>query len=211
MADIYLGNKATLAAGSLAAGDYVVVIDISAGDIRLVQYSGFASLFDAAGAASAAQAASQPLDSDLTAIAALSTTAFGRSLLTQADAAALRQTAEIPESFIIALGDETTVITTGTAKVTFRMPYAFTVTGVRSSLTTASSSGLVTVDINEAGTTILSTKLSIDANEKTSTTAVTPAVISDASLADDAEITLDIDAAGTNATGLKVVIIGRRA
>lgn len=37
----------------------------------------------------------QPLDSDLTAIAALSTTTFGRSLLTQADASALRSTAGI--------------------------------------------------------------------------------------------------------------------
>jgi hypothetical protein len=46
--------------------------------------------FDAAGAAAAAQAASQPLDSDLTAIAALSTTSFGRSVLALADAAALR-------------------------------------------------------------------------------------------------------------------------
>ncbi len=46
--------------------------------------------FDAAGSAAAAQAASQPLDSDLTAIAALVTTAFGRGVLTQADAAALR-------------------------------------------------------------------------------------------------------------------------
>lgn len=46
--------------------------------------------YDAAGAAAAAQAASQPLDSDLTAIAALTTTAFGRGLLTQADAAAVR-------------------------------------------------------------------------------------------------------------------------
>lgn len=45
--------------------------------------------FDAAGAAAAAQSASQPLDSDLTAIAALSTTSFGRSVLTAANAAAL--------------------------------------------------------------------------------------------------------------------------
>ncbi len=45
---------------------------------------------DDAGAAAAAQAASQPLDSDLTAIAALSTTSFGRSHLTEADAAAGR-------------------------------------------------------------------------------------------------------------------------
>lgn len=46
--------------------------------------------FDPAGSAAAAQAASQPLDSDLTAIAALTTTAFGRSLLVLADAAAAR-------------------------------------------------------------------------------------------------------------------------
>lgn len=49
--------------------------------------------FDAAGAAAAAQSASQPVDSDLTAIAALATTSFGRGLLTSADAAALRTSA----------------------------------------------------------------------------------------------------------------------
>jgi len=51
--------------------------------------------FDAAGAASAAQAASQPLDSDLTSIAALSTTSFGRGLLALLDAAALRTAAAL--------------------------------------------------------------------------------------------------------------------
>lgn len=45
--------------------------------------------FDAAGLAAAAQAASQPLDADLTAIAALATTAFGRSLLTLASTASV--------------------------------------------------------------------------------------------------------------------------
>lgn len=44
--------------------------------------------FDAAGSAAAAQAASQPLDSDLTAIAALTTTPFGRAFLTMANAGA---------------------------------------------------------------------------------------------------------------------------
>jgi hypothetical protein len=48
--------------------------------------------FDASGAAAAAQAASQPLDSDLTSIAALTTTSFGRGLLALADAAAGRTT-----------------------------------------------------------------------------------------------------------------------
>lgn len=116
-----------------------------------------------------------------------------------------------PEVLMIAVSDETTAITTGTAKVTFRMPFAMTLTAVRASLTTASSSGTPTVDINEGGSTILSTKLTIDASEKTSTTAASAAVISDSALADDAEITIDIDVAGTGATGLKVYLIGTRA
>lgn len=115
------------------------------------------------------------------------------------------------EVIAVAISDETTAITTGTAKVTFRMPFAMTVTSVRASLSTASTSGNPTFDINEGGTSILSTKLSIDANETTSTTAATPPVISDSALADDAEITVDIDAAGTGAKGAKVYLIGRRA
>lgn len=116
------------------------------------------------------------------------------------------------ESFILACSDETTPITTGNAKVTFRMPYAFTLTEIpRASLTTASSSGTPTVDINEAGVSIFSTRITIDANEKTSFTAAVPAVLSDSSLANDAEITVDIDVAGTGAAGLKVYIIGQRA
>jgi len=110
----------------------------------------------------------------------------------------------------ISVVSESTTLTTGTAKRTFRMPFAFTVTSVRASVSTASSSGLPTVDINEGGTTILSTKLTIDANELTSTTATTAAVVSDTSLADDAEITIDIDVAGTGAKGLKVYINGYR-
>lgn len=110
----------------------------------------------------------------------------------------------------ISVVSESTTLTTGTAKRTFRMPFAFTLTGVRASVSTVSSSGLPTVDINEGGTTILSTKLTIDANEYTSTTAATAAVISDSSLADDAEITIDIDVAGTGAKGLKVYLYGYR-
>ena len=75
-ASLGLGGAATLnvgtTAGTVAAGD----------DSRIT------------GALSAATAATtyQPLDSDLTSIAALTTTAFGRSLLTQADAPATRST-----------------------------------------------------------------------------------------------------------------------
>lgn len=114
------------------------------------------------------------------------------------------------EALIIAVGDETTALTTGTAKVTFRMPFAMTLTAVRASLTTASSSGDPTFDINESGATVLGTKLSVDANERTSTTATTAATITDSALADDAEITIDIDTAGTGAAGAKVTLIGVR-
>jgi hypothetical protein len=110
----------------------------------------------------------------------------------------------LQQVFEYALSDETTALTAGTSTLTVRVPFACTLNSVRSSLSTTSSSGLVTVDVNEAGTTVLSTKLSIDAGEKTSTTAATAAVISDVVLADDAELTFDIDAAGTGAAGLKV-------
>lgn len=87
-----------------------------------------------------------------------------------------------------------------------------TLTAVRASLTVAQTAGtIVSVDINESGSTILSAKLTIDNNEKTSVTAATPAVMSDTSLADDAEITIDIDLVGTPlAKGLKVTLIGTR-
>lgn len=115
-----------------------------------------------------------------------------------------------PTCIPIACSDETTALTTGTAKVTFRMPFAFTLTQVRSSVTTAPSGAALQVDINSAGSSILSTKLTIDATEKTSTTAATPPVISDTTLDDDAEITIDVDVVGSTVagTGLKVYLIG---
>jgi hypothetical protein len=85
-----------------------------------------------------------------------------------------------------------------------------TLTEVRASLTTAQTSGSIfTVDINENGTSVLSTKLTIDNTEKTSTTATTPAFISDSSLAVDSEITIDIDQVGDGtAKGLKITLLG---
>lgn len=116
----------------------------------------------------------------------------------------------IPKYIQLAASDETTALTTGTSKITFRMPHAMTLTGVRASLSTAQTSGSIfTVDINEGGTSVLSTKLTIDNTEKTSTTAATAAVISDTDLADDAEITIDVDQVGDGtAKGLKVTLIG---
>jgi hypothetical protein len=139
---------------------------------------------------------------DTTAAAARTTLGAGTADQTGSNAAL--------EHISIAVSDETTALTTGTAKATFRMPYAFTLTDVRCSVTTAPTGSALTVDINESGTTILSTKLTIDATEKTSETADTAAVISDTALADDAEITIDIDVIGSTiaGAGLKVYLIG---
>jgi len=133
--------------------------------------------------------------------------------LTLGDGVAVSGTTVYAEDwFVIAASDETTDLTTGTNKVYFRMPYAGTLLAVRATVNTAPTGSTLIVDINEAGTSLLSTKLSIDASEKTSTTAAVPAVISDSALADDAEITIDIDQIGSTVAGkgLKVYMKVRR-
>jgi len=120
-----------------------------------------------------------------------------------------------PVEYVIACSDETTDLTTGTAKVTFRAPVAFLLTGVAASVNTAPTGSTLIVDINNGANSALSTKLSIDASEKTSATAATAAVI-DTTYDDfsaDAEITIDIDQIGSTVAGkgLKVILKGTRA
>jgi hypothetical protein len=114
--------------------------------------------------------------------------------------------------FVIAASDETSNLIAGTNKVYFRMPYAGTLLAVRASVNTAPTGSTIIVDINENGTSVLSTKLSIDATEKTSTTAAVPAVISDSALADDSEMSIDINQIGSTipGKGLKVYLKIRR-
>lgn len=113
------------------------------------------------------------------------------------------------QPIMIAASDESAALTTG-QKVTLRAPFAFKATGIRGSLKTAQSSGSIfTVDVKESGTTILSTLLTIDNTEKTSTSAATAAVISDPDIADDAEMTFHITQVGAgDAVGLKVYLYG---
>ena len=120
--------------------------------------------------------------------------------------------ATFPVCIQFACSDEETKLAVATGAITFRAPFAFTLTGVRASLTTAQTSGdILTFDINKNGASVLSTKLTIDNGEKTSTTAETLAVISDSEIADDAEITIDITGLGDGtATGLKICLLGTR-
>lgn len=94
-------------------------------------------------------------------------------------------------------------------RITFRAHKAFTVTGIKLSLATATSSGIFTVDINENGTTIFSTRPTIDQGEKTSVTAAAAEVISDTEIAADSEMTIDFDVVGTGGAKPTVTIIGR--
>ena len=119
---------------------------------------------------------------------------------------------DIDDWFVIAASDEATDLATGTGKVYFRMPYAGTLLAVKATVNTAPTGSTLICDINEAGTSVLGTKLSIDASEKTSDTAASAATITDSALANDAEITIDIDQVGSTVTGkgLKVYMKVRR-
>jgi hypothetical protein len=123
----------------------------------------------------------------------------------------------VPEMVSIAMGDETTVLAAASTSVplaTFSMPYGFTLSDVIVSAVAApTGAALVTVDVHENGTTILSTKVTIDASEKTSATAATPVVISDPDLAVNSLIEVFVDQVDTDntAAGLKIYLIGNQS
>jgi len=117
------------------------------------------------------------------------------------------------ENFIVAITNEVDSVTTGSGKVTFRVPFNFLVQDVRASLTNAPSGSSVIVDVNANGTSILSDLISIDSGEITSQTASVLPTISTPLISDDSEIKIDVDQVGSSSagSGLKVYISGRRA
>lgn len=116
------------------------------------------------------------------------------------------------EVFHFQIGDETTDITTGTAKLTIRFPFAVHIVGFSATVADPSSSGVVTIDVNEGTSpvSLISTKITIDATEYSSATAAAPYVLADADVAAGAPITVDVDAAGTDAKGLKLWVFANR-
>ena len=120
------------------------------------------------------------------------------------------------QSFVVALSAETGDLETGTGVTYFRLPFGFTLTELpRASVSTAPVGSVLTVDINIGATspaTILSTKLTIDASEKTSLSASTPCVLSSSVFNYDDIVSFEIDGVGssTAGVGLKVELIGIR-
>jgi hypothetical protein len=81
------------------------------------------------------------------------------------------------------------------------MPWAATLTAVKANRNGTNTNDAVTIDVNEGGTSVLSTEITIDVGESSSLTAATPAVISDNAIANDALLTFDIDSANTSDEG----------
>jgi hypothetical protein len=114
----------------------------------------------------------------------------------------------------IAVSDpQGSAITTGDGKAYFRTPAAmngYTLSAVTMTVTTVSSSGIPTVQLANVTDAydFLSTKLTVDANETDSSSAVNAAVIDTASSHNIVQtgdmIRVDIDVAGTGAKGLIV-------
>lgn len=102
--------------------------------------------------------------------------------------------------------DQGATITVGANKFSFRL-HACTVTNVRASLVTASSSGNVVFDVNDDGVSIFGAqKLQIDQGATTSVGASASPTISNPTIAFDSIVTVDIDSAGTAAKGWAVYL-----
>jgi len=107
-------------------------------------------------------------------------------------------------------------VTAGNGKLFFMIPDFLVgdLVEVQLCVTTKSSSGAVTVqlancgnDPTAAGTDMLSTRVTIDANEYSSLTAATPPVIANEVLTEGDFIRVDVDIAGTGTKGLDVILI----
>jgi len=206
----------TFAAAGYSDGATVNVLMVEAGDASKFELHALAPYATAAGGSITRSTGTLVLGSNgasLVSFAAadLVVSDVGTAARRMADVARIAALESMPVSLTIACSNETSPLTTGTAKVTFRMPHAMTLTAVRASVTTAPTGSVLTVDINEAGSAILGTKLTIAAGSKTSVGGTAP-TITDSAIADDAEMTIDIDTVGSSVAGagLKVTLIGTR-
>jgi len=89
------------------------------------------------------------------------------------------------------------------------MPFDFVCQKIIAYLTRPATSEIFQIDVKKNGVSVLSTKVTIDAGEKSSVTAATPSVISIANWSAGNEITVQvIDEADGTASGLRVHLIG---
>lgn len=106
----------------------------------------------------------------------------------------------------VQLSDMTTDLTTGTAKAAWFAPEDGELASVYIGVHDPSSSGAVTVDMNDSGGSVFTTPPSIDATEATSLTGTAAVLDGTVTFVRGDKFTFDIDAAGTDAKGLQVCI-----
>jgi len=109
----------------------------------------------------------------------------------------------LKQRMVIPLSATTGDVATGTNVNQLRdILHKMKIYNVGAYVTTAPTGAAIQVDINLTGTgSILSTPITIDAGEKSSTTAATPAVISTNIIPADGELTFDIDQVGSTVAG----------
>jgi len=114
----------------------------------------------------------------------------------------------------IKIMDDATILTTGDSKFIFAVSSelnGMSLTTANAYVTTVSSSGTPTVqvrNITNGNVDMLSTAITIDANEFTSYTAATPSVVntSNDGVATGDLLAIDVDVAGTGAKGLGIIL-----
>lgn len=118
----------------------------------------------------------------------------------------------LPWDYCFALSSVDTNLTTGTVGYSFHMPFAATLTWAIATVDTPPTGAAIQVDVNEEGTSVFSTVVSIDAGTDSSEDAATAPVISDSALSSDTKLTFDIDQVGSTVTGqdLQICIGGIR-
>lgn len=118
-----------------------------------------------------------------------------------------------PFEFTVAASDEVTPLVIAAAAITFEWPVNVSLTAIYAFVTgAADSSGPVEVDVNDDGVSMFTTRPTIDPAEHSSRDAAIPAVLTANPLACAAGsvMTVDIEAPGDGATGLKITFIGTR-
>jgi hypothetical protein len=118
----------------------------------------------------------------------------------------LRNTVGYHEWHGVYLSDVTTDLTTGNGKASMPWPFTGTLIGIQIGVSTAPTGSTLIVDMNKNGTTMLSTRVTIDAGETSSLTADVPAVISVASITAGDVLSWDIDQVGSSTPGKQLIV-----
>jgi hypothetical protein len=220
-----LSTYAPLASPTFTGTTTIATATITTGNVTTLNVSGTTTLATSLTGVLRADSGVVSTDTDITDLVnASSTTLAGKvELATTAEIdTGTDSTRAIPVDQFVASARNVRYVyyriveaTTDTAIATtkggdFECPFTGTITEVGAYVDTAGTTNLTTVDINKNGTTIISTKITIDSTEKSSRTAATPAVISVSSITAGDLLTFDIDAVQTTAAKGLTVRIGIR-